>query len=97
MFLGDANVSAMNNQAALVIEPRLFIRITLFAIALLWPAGTWFWREASVMIGLWGSFEVAVTHCLLRHDPALLPEPLKLVPLSEEQKAWHKVVMLLFM
>ena len=48
------------------------------------------------MIGLWGSFEVAVTHYLLRHDPDLLAERLKLVPLAEEQKAWDKVVIFCF-
>ena len=37
-----------------------------------------------------------MTHYLLRHDPTLLAERLRLVPLDEAQKAWDKVVMLLF-
>ena len=86
----------MNKQAPFIIWLRLGIRMTLFAIALLWPAGTWFWPEAWVVIGLWSSFEVAMSHYLLRHDPTLLAERLNLVPLAKEQKAWDKVVMLLF-
>jgi protein-S-isoprenylcysteine O-methyltransferase Ste14 len=96
VFLGDANISAMNKQAPFIIWLRLFIRMTLFAVALLWPAGIWYWPEAWAVIGLWSSFEVAMTHYLLRHDPALLAERLKLLPLAKEQKAWDKVVMLLF-
>lgn len=49
-----------------------------------------------MVIGLWSSFEVAMTHYLLRHDPTLLVERLKLVPLAKEQKTWDKVVMLPF-
>ena len=37
-----------------------------------------------------------MTHYLLRHDPALLAERLKLAPLARQQKAWDKVLMLLF-
>ena len=48
------------------------------------------------MIGLWNFFEVAMTHYLLHHDPALLTERLKLVPLAKGQKTWDKVLMLLF-
>ena len=96
MFLGDANSFAMNKQAPSIIWLRLFVRMMLFAVALLWPAGTWHWWEAWVVIGLWSSFEVAMTHHLLRHDPTLLAERLKLVPLAKGQKAWDKVVMLLF-
>jgi len=70
--------------------------MTLFAIALLWPAGTWYWWEAWIVIVLWTFFGVVMTHYLLRHDPTLLAERLRLVPLDEAQKAWDKVVMLLF-
>ena len=37
-----------------------------------------------------------MTLYLLRHDPALLAERLKLVPLQSDQKAWDKMLMLLF-
>jgi protein-S-isoprenylcysteine O-methyltransferase Ste14 len=86
----------MNKQEPFIVWLRLGIRMALFAIALLWPAGTWYWPKAWVVIGLWSSFEVAMTHYLLRHDPTLLAERLKLVPLAKEQKAWDKVLMLLF-
>jgi len=72
------------------------VRITLFAIALMWPAGTWRWWEAWVLVGLWTVFGIVMTIILLRHDPALLAERLKLVPLHKEQKDWDKVLMLLF-
>ena len=37
-----------------------------------------------------------MTLYLLRHDPALLAERLKLVPLQKDQKVWDKALMLLF-
>ena len=70
--------------------------MTLFAVMLMWPAGTLYWWEAWVIVGLWAIYGVVITCYLLRHDPALLVERLKLVPLHKEQKAWDKVIMLLF-
>jgi len=75
---------------------RLVVRMTLFAVALMWPAGTWRWWDAWVLVGLWTAFGLVMTNYLLRHDPALLAERMKLVPLHKEQKAWDKVIMLLF-
>lgn len=74
----------------------LAVRMLLFALALMWPAGTWHWFEAWLIVGLWTLFGIAMTRYLLRHDPALLAERLKLVPLHKEQKTWDKVIMLLF-
>lgn len=48
------------------------------------------------MVGLWAVFGVVMTHYLLHHDPALLAERLKLVPLHKEQKVWDKVIMSIF-
>ena len=48
------------------------------------------------MVGLWSIYGVVITQYLLKHDPALLAERLKLVPLHKDQKAWDKVIMLLF-
>lgn len=75
---------------------RLVVRMALFAVALMWPAGTWHWWQAWVLVGLWTVFGVVMTNYLLRHDPALLAERMKLVPLHKEQKVWDKVIMLLF-
>jgi protein-S-isoprenylcysteine O-methyltransferase Ste14 len=74
----------------------LVVRMSLFAVALLWPAGTWQWREAWVLIVMWTVYGVVMTYYLLRHDPALLAERLKFLPLHKEQKDWDKVLMLLF-
>jgi len=74
----------------------LVVRMCLFSVALMWPAGTWYWWEAWIMVGLWAVFGVVMTQYLLHHDPALLAERLKLVPLHKEQKAWDKVIMLMF-
>lgn len=74
----------------------LVVRMSLFAVALMWPAGIWYWWEAWVMVGVWTVFGVVMTRYLLHHDPELLAERLKLVPLHKEQKAWDKVIMLLF-
>ena len=70
--------------------------MTLFSVALLWPAGTWNWWEAWLIVGIWTVFGIVMTRYLLRHDPALLAERLKLVPLQKDQKVWDKVIMLLF-
>lgn len=75
----------------------LVIRMTLFAVALLWPAGTWCWWEAWVIVGIWTVFGVVMTRYLLRYDPALLMERLKLVPLHKDQKSWDKGIMFLFL
>ena len=70
--------------------------MSLFAVALLWPAGTWRWWEAWVLIVMWVVYGAVMTHYLLRHDPALLAERLKLVPIHKEQKYWDKLLMSVF-
>lgn len=72
------------------------IRMSFFAVALLWPAGTWKWWEAWVLIGLWSLFGGVMTHYLLRYDPGLLAERKKLMPLDKNQKTWDKILMLQF-
>ena len=74
----------------------LVVRMSLIAMAILWPAGTWQWWEAWVMIVTWTAYGVVTTHHLLRHDPALLAERLKFLPLHKDQKDWDKVLMSLF-
>ncbi|UPT77520.1 isoprenylcysteine carboxylmethyltransferase family protein [Sulfurovum sp. XGS-02] len=86
----------MHKHNPLKIWLNFFVRMTLFAVGLLWPAGTWQWWEAWVLVGLWSVYGLVTTMYLLRHDPALLAERLKLVPLHKEQKAWDKALMLLF-
>ena len=86
----------MNKQNPIIIWLRFVVRMTLFAVALMWPAGTWKWWEAWVLVGLWAIYGFVMTMYLLRHDPALLVERLKLVPLQKEQKVWDKALMLLF-
>lgn len=70
--------------------------MTLFAIALMWPAGIWHWWEAWVLVALWTAFGLVMIPYLQRHDPELLAERLKLAPLHKDQKVWDKVIMLLF-
>ncbi len=75
----------------------LVVRMSLFAVALMWPAGTWRWWQAWVLVGLWAGFSMAMTVYLSRHDPALLAERMKLVPVQKGQKLWDKVLMSLFL
>jgi len=75
---------------------RFIVRMILFALALMWPAGTWVWREAWVMVGLWLVFGLVIQHYLIHDDPALLSERLKLVPIHKDQKTWDKVLMAIF-
>lgn len=70
--------------------------MSLFAVALLWPAGTWQWWDAWVLIVMWTVYGVIMTHYLLRHDPILLAERLKLVPIHKDQKYWDKLLMSVF-
>ncbi len=71
-------------------------RTAFFAVALLWPAGTVLWWEAWVVIALWTIYGNVMTAFLLRHDPALLKERLKFIPVHKEQKSWDKIIMLMF-
>ena len=72
------------------------VRMTLFAVALMWPAGTFLWWEAWVLVVLWSLYGLVVISDLIDKDPALLAERLKLIPLQKEQKGWDKALMLLF-
>jgi len=84
----------MNNNVKMWL--RLTVRMSLFAVALLWPAGTWQWWDAWVLIVMWTVYGVIMTHYLLRHDPILLAERLKLVPIHKDQKYWDKLLMSVF-
>ena len=70
--------------------------MALFALALMWPAGTLTWWEAWVVVGLWTAFGVVMTVFLSQHDPELLAERMKLLPIQKDQKAWDKLMMSLF-
>jgi len=87
----------MNKQDKTVIGTKtwvsLIVRTVLFPVAILWPAGTWQWWEAWVLIGLWMTFFMALTVLLLRSDPALLVERMKASPVQKGQKGWDKVIM----
>jgi protein-S-isoprenylcysteine O-methyltransferase Ste14 len=72
------------------------LRLSLFAVALLWPAGSWNWWEAWVTIGLWTSYGLVMTQYLIHRDPDLLAERLRPVPIHKDQKAWDKALMAMF-
>ena len=86
----------IDKQNPLMIWLSFVIRMTLFAVGLMWPAGTFKWWEAWVLVVLWTIYGVVTIFYLLRNDPALLVERLKLVPLHRDQKVWDKVLMLFF-
>ena len=86
----------MNKQNPFMIWLSFVVRMTLFAVALMWPAGTFLWWEAWVLVVLWSLYGLVVINDLLHKDPALLAERLKLIPLQKEQKGWDKALMLLF-
>lgn len=74
----------------------MLIRMTLFAVALMWPAGIWHWWEAWIVTVIWTISGVVMTNYLIHNDPELLAERLKLMPFQKEQKSWDKVIMLIF-
>ena len=86
----------MNKQNPFMIWLSFVVRMTLFAVALMWPAGTFLWWEAWVLVVLWSLYGLVVISDLIDKDPALLAERLKLIPLQKEQKGWDKALMLLF-
>lgn len=86
----------MDKPGPILLWVRFVLRMAFFAVALMWPAGTWAWWEAWVVFALWGAFGLIGMIYLLRHDPALLEERLQFVPITREQKSWDKVLMLLF-
>lgn len=90
-------MAASNGSQPIRIWLSFVVRMGLFAVALMWPAGTWRWWEAWVLVGLWSVFGIVMGSYLMRHDPELLAERLKLIPLHKEQKAWDKVLMGLFL
>lgn len=86
----------MHKKNPFMIWLSFFVRMTLFAVALMWPAGTFLWWEAWVLVVLWSLYGLVVINDLIDKDPDLLAERLKLIPLQKEQKSWDKVLMLLF-
>lgn len=86
----------MDKPGSIKLWMSFVFRMTFFAAALMWPAGTWYWWEAWVIVGLWTVYGFVMTSYLSRYDPELLAERLKFVPIHKEQKSWDKVIMLIF-
>lgn len=62
----------------------------LFALALFLPAGTLAWQAGWIFLILFFSFYVAITFWLIRHNPGLLEERLRLS--RPNQQGWDKVL-----
>ncbi len=73
---------------------KFAVGVTLFALVLLVPAGTWRWPAAWVFLGLYLAFAVPVGVWLLRTNPALLAERLDWAKRSP--KTWDRVLMSAF-
>lgn len=71
----------------------MVVRMGLFPVVFLWPAGTWRWWEAWAVIGIYLAWAIGLVVFLLRHDPALLSERMKGSPVQAGQKGWDKVIM----
>jgi len=74
----------------------LIVRTILFPVAILWPAGTWIWNDAWVLIGIWMLFFVVITLLLANRDPDLLIERMKTSPVQSGQKGWDKLLLTIF-
>ena len=75
---------------------RFILRMALFALMLFWPAGTWDWWEAWVVLAMWFVFGLWLNAYLLYRDPELLSERLNLLPLQKDQKSWDKLLVSMF-
>jgi len=89
------------NKQDLLLHPvvlwlRFAVRMGLFALMLFWPAGTWYWWEGWVMFVLWLVFGLVLNVYLLKKDPVLLDERLKLAPFHKDQKSWDVLLVALF-
>jgi protein-S-isoprenylcysteine O-methyltransferase Ste14 len=62
----------------------------LFALALFLPAGTLAWPAGWLFLALFFGFYLAITIWLVRHNPALLQERLRLR--TSDQQGWDKVL-----
>jgi protein-S-isoprenylcysteine O-methyltransferase Ste14 len=69
---------------------QLTIMSVLMAVALFWPAGTMDWPGAWILLGEYLIVGLALCLWLLRYDPALLRERLK-IGFQKEQIFWDKV------
>jgi protein-S-isoprenylcysteine O-methyltransferase Ste14 len=64
--------------------------LALFALALFLPAGTLAWPAGWLFLILFFGFYLAITIWLIRHNPALLQERLRLR--TSDQQGWDKVL-----
>src|SRR5690348_13117310 len=62
----------------------------LFALSLFLPAGTLAWPAGWIFLALFFGFFVAVNLWLLRHNPGLLQERMRLA--RPDQKGWDKLL-----
>jgi len=62
----------------------------LFALALFLPAGTLAWPAGWLFLALFFGFYLAITIWLVRHNPALLQERLRLR--TSDQQGWDKLL-----
>ena len=61
-----------------------------FALALFLPAGTLAWRAGWIFLALFFGFYIAITLWLVRHNPELLQERLRLR--TPDQQGWDKLL-----
>lgn len=69
---------------------KFVLTVTLLALALLLPAGTWRWPAAWLFVGLYVAFAVPVGMWLLRTNPALLAKRLDWS--TKPTKPWDRLL-----
>ena len=74
---------------------RAIVRIALFPVFVLAPAGTLAWWEGWVVCGLYMVYAVGTGIWLARADPELLRERMRASPVQEGQAGWDKLVLTL--
>jgi protein-S-isoprenylcysteine O-methyltransferase Ste14 len=76
------------------VAAKFVFALTLLALALLVPAGTWRWPAAWVFIGLYVVFAIPVGIWLLRTNPALLAERFDWA--KRAPRKWDRVLMAVY-
>ncbi len=73
---------------------KFLVAVTLLALALFLPAGSWRWPAAWAFIGLYVAFAIPVGLWLLRTNPALLAQRLDWT--KRAPKKWDRALMALY-
>lgn len=72
---------------------RAALRLAMFPVVFLWPAGDWLWWEAWAVVGLWYGYAIGIGLYVWKIDKELFRERMKRDRDQEDQKGWDRALM----